>query len=53
MLLTQWLARFSLSSTLRHRRHPQVQNVFRQSDRVDVLEDRLMLSADFGDAPEP
>jgi len=46
MLLTQWLSRFSLSPTRRHRRRPQVQDVFRQSDRVDVLEDRLMLSAD-------
>jgi len=45
MLLTQWLSRFSLSQTRRHRRRPQVQDVFRQFDRVDVLEDRVMLSA--------
>jgi hypothetical protein len=46
MLLTQWLSRFSLSRNRRHRRRLQVQEVFRQSDGVDVLEDRVMLSGD-------
>ena len=61
MLLSQWLSRFPQSltrpQTRRHRRRPQVQDVFRPSDpakRVDVLEDRTLLSAfpvalEFGD----
>jgi len=59
MLLSQWLSRFPQSLTRsgyanrRSQRRPQVGELFRQSDRVDALEDRAMLSVDFRDAPEP
>ena len=62
MSLNQWLSSFLRSLTRLqarsspHRRRPQVQEVLRPTDmakRVDLLEDRTLLAAFFGDAPAP
>ncbi|MFP6764906.1 MAG: GEVED domain-containing protein, partial [Planctomycetaceae bacterium] len=60
MLISNWLSRHAQAVSSvpvkfrRDRRRPQVQQCFRPSDltrQVDVLEDRTLLAADFGDAP--
>lgn len=56
MAFSNWLARLKWNSALRRRRRPQVREVLRPSyltRQVDHLENRILLAANFGDAPIP